>query len=211
MYLSNSGGTYCAAAGLPGSVSFRTFPAGIQWPHIEDVYTLHLPENLQTLEPGRLFEIAGDGAGRGTGREEVGFGGNLCGGVSAIALPLLPLRLTCTSERLHFLQRAGRFRFVGMVVVGLDCDLLAVCVCSSGRHWRRTALSGDGEGSSDGRSEDSSPCESRRGSSDEHPGLGAWNKELLLQLWELDELLLARRSQRVDPGIPCCIMLTWSQ
>ena len=41
----------------------RTPPAGIQWPHVEDVDALHLSENFETLETGRLLEVVGDRSG----------------------------------------------------------------------------------------------------------------------------------------------------
>ena len=56
-----------------------TFPAGVQWLHVEDVYALHLAQDLQSLEAGGLFEIGGNGARRGARREEVVLGGDLCG------------------------------------------------------------------------------------------------------------------------------------
>lgn len=49
-----------------------SFPGGIQGPHVEDVDTLHLSENLQTLLTGGLLEVGGDGTRLGTGSQEVG-------------------------------------------------------------------------------------------------------------------------------------------
>ena len=51
----------------------RTFPTSIQRSHIEDVYTLHLAQDLEAFETGGLFEIGGNGSWRGAGREEVVF------------------------------------------------------------------------------------------------------------------------------------------
>jgi hypothetical protein len=56
----------------------RTETAGVQWPHIEDVDTLHLSENFETLKTGRLLGIRGNGTGLGTGWEKVGLGLDLC-------------------------------------------------------------------------------------------------------------------------------------
>ena len=63
----------------------RTQAAGIQRPHVEDVYALHLSENLQALETCGLFEIGGDGSGWSAGREEVVLVLDLCVLVLAMA------------------------------------------------------------------------------------------------------------------------------
>lgn len=52
--------------------------AGVQRPHVEDVNTLHLSENLKTLDTGGLLEIGGDGTGGGTGTAEVIYGLDVC-------------------------------------------------------------------------------------------------------------------------------------
>lgn len=49
----------------------RTFAGGIEGLHVEDVNTLHLTQDLQSLETGGLLEIRGHGAGRGAGADEV--------------------------------------------------------------------------------------------------------------------------------------------
>jgi hypothetical protein len=56
----------------------RTFPRGIQRPHVEDIDTLHLAEDLQTLVTGGLLEVGGDSARLGTGAEQVIVGLDLC-------------------------------------------------------------------------------------------------------------------------------------
>ena len=48
-----------------------SFPRGIQGPHVEDVNTLHLAQDLQTLDTSGLLEVSGDGAGLGTGPDKV--------------------------------------------------------------------------------------------------------------------------------------------
>lgn len=53
--------------------------AGVQRPHVEDVNTLHLSENLETLDTGGLLEIGGDGTGSGTRTAEVIYGLDVCG------------------------------------------------------------------------------------------------------------------------------------
>lgn len=45
---------------------------GVERAHVEDVDAVHLAEDFETLETGRLLEVGGDGAGLGTGTEEVG-------------------------------------------------------------------------------------------------------------------------------------------
>jgi hypothetical protein len=55
-------------------VASRTETAGVQWPHVEDVDTLHLSENFETLKTGRLLGIGGDGTGLRTGGQKVGLG-----------------------------------------------------------------------------------------------------------------------------------------
>ena len=56
----------------------RTFPRRIQRLHVEDVDPLHLAQDLEPLEARGLLEVGRDGAGRGAGREEVGFRFDLC-------------------------------------------------------------------------------------------------------------------------------------
>lgn len=52
----------------------------IRWkrPHVEDVNSLHLSENFETLKTGSLFEIGWNGTGLGTRRQEVFFRLNFC-------------------------------------------------------------------------------------------------------------------------------------
>lgn len=45
--------------------------AGVEGAHVEDVDALHLSEDFQTLKTGGLLEIGRDGAGLGTGSDEV--------------------------------------------------------------------------------------------------------------------------------------------
>ena len=49
----------------------HTLAGGIEGAHVEDVNTLHLSDELQTLETGGLVDVGGDGTGLGTGGEEV--------------------------------------------------------------------------------------------------------------------------------------------
>ena len=52
----------------------RTLPASIKRAHVEDINTLHLSKNFETLETGGLFGIRGNSTRLSTGREKVGFG-----------------------------------------------------------------------------------------------------------------------------------------
>jgi hypothetical protein len=49
----------------------RTETAGVQWPHVEDIDTLHLSENFETLKTGRLLGIGGNGTGLRTRGQKV--------------------------------------------------------------------------------------------------------------------------------------------
>lgn len=55
----------------------HTFPAGVQRSHVEQLNTLHLGQNLQTLQTSRLLQIGGDGARLGAGTEQVISGADL--------------------------------------------------------------------------------------------------------------------------------------
>ncbi|KAL2281031.1 hypothetical protein FJTKL_12137 [Diaporthe vaccinii] len=55
-----------------------SFPRGIQGLHVEDVNTLHLAQNLQTLNTSGLLQVGGDGAGLGTGSHKVVDGLDVC-------------------------------------------------------------------------------------------------------------------------------------
>lgn len=65
--------------------------ACVEGSHIENVNTLHLSEDLQTLKTGGLLEIGRDGAGLATGSDEIFVGLDLCNGnqapASAIVMP----------------------------------------------------------------------------------------------------------------------------
>lgn len=55
-----------------------TFPGGIQGPHVENVNALHLSDELQTLQTGGLADVGRDGAGLGTGGDQVVLVLDLC-------------------------------------------------------------------------------------------------------------------------------------
>jgi hypothetical protein len=57
-----------------GLRSTRTDTASIQWPHIEDVDTLHLSENFETLKTSGLFGIRGNSTRLSTWGKKVGLG-----------------------------------------------------------------------------------------------------------------------------------------
>lgn len=50
----------------------HTLSASIQRLHVEDINTLHLSENLKTLETGGLFDIGGDSTRSSTWGHKVG-------------------------------------------------------------------------------------------------------------------------------------------
>lgn len=60
----------------------RTLPRSIQRLLVEGVETLHLTDELETVETGGLLDIGGDGAGFGAGRDEVVFSFDLWNGWS---------------------------------------------------------------------------------------------------------------------------------
>lgn len=72
-----------------------SFPRGIQGPHVEDVDTLHLSEDFQTLDTGGLLEVGGDGTGLSTGPNKVVDGLDVCiVHQSALSIPgPLPIEL----------------------------------------------------------------------------------------------------------------------
>lgn len=59
-------------------VLHRALAGGVEGTHVEDVDTLHLAENLETLETGGLLEVGRDGADLGAGSEEVFLSLDLC-------------------------------------------------------------------------------------------------------------------------------------
>lgn len=56
----------------------RTLPASIKRAHVEDINTLHLSKNFETLKTSSLLEIGGHGTRLGTLGEKVGLGSDLC-------------------------------------------------------------------------------------------------------------------------------------
>jgi hypothetical protein len=56
----------------------HTEAAGVQWSHIEDIDTLHLSEDFETLKTSGLLGIGGDGTGLRTGGKKVGVALDLC-------------------------------------------------------------------------------------------------------------------------------------
>lgn len=59
-------------------VRHRSRAAGIKRAHVEDVDTLHLSENFQTLQTSSLLKIGRDGSGLGTGTDEIVVGLDVC-------------------------------------------------------------------------------------------------------------------------------------
>ena len=52
-------------------VLHRSLAAGIKRPHVEDIDTLHLSENFETLETSGLLKIGRDGSGLGTRTKQI--------------------------------------------------------------------------------------------------------------------------------------------
>lgn len=49
----------------------------VQWLHVENVYTIHFPENFETLKTSRLLVVCRHGTRGGTRGEEVPLGPDL--------------------------------------------------------------------------------------------------------------------------------------
>ena len=78
---------YLQAGGGVGAP--RTFAGGVQRPHVEDVDTLHLSENLKTLQTGGLLKVGRDSARLGTGSDEVFLNFDLCMGETLFSLAFI--------------------------------------------------------------------------------------------------------------------------
>ena len=65
----------------------RTLPASIKRAHVEDINTLHLSKNFETLETSSLLEIGGHGTRLSTLGEKVGLGSDLCSARKASCQP----------------------------------------------------------------------------------------------------------------------------
>lgn len=85
----------------------RAQTAGIQWPHVEDVDTLHLSENLKTLNTGGLLEVGRDGTGGSTGADEIIYGLDVCedGTVSVEFVVIVPDREMFGTDRKDLPER----------------------------------------------------------------------------------------------------------
>jgi len=75
------------SSGVPARISIPstlygvgvcTETAGIEGPHVEDVDALHLSEDFETLETGRLLGVGRDGTGLSTLGDEVLHGLDRC-------------------------------------------------------------------------------------------------------------------------------------
>jgi hypothetical protein len=55
-----------------------TKTAGVEGPHVEDIDALHLSEDFETLETGRLLGVGGNGTGLSTLGDEVLHGLDRC-------------------------------------------------------------------------------------------------------------------------------------
>lgn len=100
-----------------------SFPRGVQGAHVEDVNTLHLSEDFETLETGGLLEIGRDGTGGGTRSDKV-----------VLSLDIV--------EGLHLLAHAG----MGLDVLGTGIT------ADDGGGKAAADNGGDGSTSGDGHS-----------------------------------------------------------
>lgn len=77
--VAGAAGELLLAGGAHGDrVVHGALAARIERPHVEDVDTLHLSENLETLETSGLLEVGGNGTGLGTRAEKVVIALDLC-------------------------------------------------------------------------------------------------------------------------------------
>lgn len=120
---------------LPSNGRVRTLPASIKRAHVEDVHTLHLSKDFQTLETSRLLEIGGHGTGLSALGHKVVLASDLCGRekrVLAVARCIararslqwhgkrVRLEWKHTLKRLDVLGSLARLRVA--VGVALDCS-----------------------------------------------------------------------------------------
>lgn len=124
-----------------------TFTACIQRPHVENIHTLHLSEDLQSLKTSCLLKVGRNGTGLGAWWEKVVFGFDACEDSppkSAIVLPIAAQWYSLTIKRLQQLAVLANL-WVGL---HLPCVLQSVCAAV---FLFREAL--DGRTSSDGGGE----------------------------------------------------------
>jgi hypothetical protein len=156
------------SSGVPASISMPsavhgvggcTKTAGVEGPHVEDVDALHLSEDFEALETGRLLGVGGDGTGLSTLGDEVLHGLDRCA-LSAMIAPAVgdamsePGREKAgarTVELLEALEDAGGVgRVAGLLLVG-GLGLRVACASVNGSPWSSswgslTAHKGGGEG-----------------------------------------------------------------
>lgn len=61
-----------------GKARRRTLPGRVQRPHVEDVDSLHLADEFETLETGGLVDVCGDSSGFGARGNQIVFLVDLC-------------------------------------------------------------------------------------------------------------------------------------
>jgi hypothetical protein len=173
----------------------RTFAGGIEGLHVEDVNTLHLTQDLQSLETSGLLEIRGHGAGRGAGADEVLWLLDLCLrnkniSISALARDELTTASPKTKAQWHGVPRGiinAPSNFFSLLPMGLVVGVGPVaspagvmCQCESSLSGRgiaakgeRTAHDGAREAALDDRGDRRSASSSECGALEEH-GSGNW-------------------------------------
>lgn len=121
-----------------------TFARSVQWLHVEDINSLHLSQNFQTLETGGLVEIGGDGTGLTTGWHQVVHALDLCVfPPSALSrYTRLPLMLSHSPSRgcswLDFSPTLGSLEEAARVLVVCYVGLSRRCSVEplGAVHWR---------------------------------------------------------------------------
>lgn len=63
---------------LGSKLKTHTLAGGIEGAHVEDVNSLHLSDEFQTLETSGLVDVGGNGTGLSTGGEKVILNLDLC-------------------------------------------------------------------------------------------------------------------------------------
>ena len=79
----------------------RTLPAGIKRAQVEDINTLHLSKDFETLKTGSLLEIGGHGTRLSTLGEKVGLGSDLCSAKEVVSLQIISILASSPSNRLY--------------------------------------------------------------------------------------------------------------
>jgi hypothetical protein len=101
-----------------------TFARSIQRLHVEDVDALHLPQYLETFETGCLLEVGGNGAGQGSGGEQILFGLDLwCWVLVSFSPSLVYVSLSLVYIHIHIHRTVHRVCKQGKAEQGKQAKL----------------------------------------------------------------------------------------